>query len=103
MLLFSQSEWYLVSIPLLAGLGFCNNMFRTGNGTLVQLLVPDELRGRVISIYMLDQGFVPLATLLISLLIHIWNPGDAFTAIASVCLVFAVLQAVAFREVRRLE
>ena len=102
-LLFSQSEWYLVSIPLLAGLGFCNNMFRTGNGTLVQLLVPDELRGRVISIYMLDQGFVPLATLLISLLIHIWNPGDAFTAIASVCLVFAVLQAVAFREVRRLE
>ena len=102
-LLFSRSEVYPVSLVLLAGLGFSNNLFRTGNGTLVQLLVPDDLRGRVMSIYMLDQGFVPLATLLISLLIHVWNPGDAFTVIASVSLVLAVLQAVAFREVRQLE
>ena len=33
---------------------------RTVNQTLVQLLSPDELRGRILGIYMLDRGMKPL-------------------------------------------
>ena len=102
-LLFAQSRWYLVSMVCLAGMGFCQNTFRVANNTLVQTIVPDHLRGRVTSLYMLDTGLVPLATLLISLLIHLWNPAEAFTVIAGVSLSLAILQALAFRRVRQLD
>ena len=44
--------------------GFSQMTFMTTNQTLLQLNIPDELRGRITSIYMLDQGLVPLGTLL---------------------------------------
>ena len=100
--LFAQSEWYLLSIAALAGLGFCQYTFRVGNSTLIQGTVPDDLRGRVMSLYMLDSGFVPLATLVISLFVHYWNPQDAFTVVGIVALGLALLQFVGFSVVRRL-
>ncbi|PKB64090.1 MAG: hypothetical protein BZY80_04140 [SAR202 cluster bacterium Io17-Chloro-G2] len=100
--LFAQSEWYPVSIAALAGLGFCQYIFRVGNSTLIQSTVPDDLRGRVMSLYMLDSGFVPLATLVISLMVHVWNPQDAFTAVGILALALALIQFAAFRLVRRL-
>jgi hypothetical protein len=102
-LLFAQSHWYLISILTLCGLGFCQYIFRVGNSTLMQLVTPDELRGRVMSIYMLDHGLTPLATLLISVYIHYWNPSGAFTVVASVSLGLAILQLIFFRAARQLE
>ncbi|MBI4299107.1 MAG: hypothetical protein HY666_05025 [Chloroflexi bacterium] len=34
----------------------------TTNQTLLQMNIPDEFRGRITSIYMLDQGLLPLGT-----------------------------------------
>jgi hypothetical protein len=45
----------------------------------------------------------PLATLLISLFVHLWNPSGAFTVIAAVSLGLAVLQALTFRRARQLD
>ena len=87
----------------LAGLGFFQYIFRVGNNTLIQTLVPDPLRGRVMSIYMLDNGLTPLATMAISYLIHIWSPGGVYTVIAAISLALALLQLVLFRRVRALE
>ena len=87
----------------LAGLGFFQYIFRVGNNTLIQTLVPDPLRGRVMSIYMLDNGLTPLATMAISYLIYIWSPGGAYTVIAAISLALALLQLVLFRRVRALE
>ena len=102
-LLFSQSTWYLASMGCLAGLGFFQYIFRVGNNTLLQTIVPDALRGRVMSIYMLDNGLTPLATMGISFLIHVWSPAGAYTTLASISLVLALLQLAFFRRVRRLE
>ena len=102
-LLFSQSTWYLSSMACLAGLGFFQYMFRVGNNTLIQTIVPDSLRGRVMSIYMLDNGLTPLATMLISFFIHVWSPAGAYSVIALISLALALLQLVFFRRVWKLE
>ena len=102
-LLFAQSTWYFASMALLAGLGFFQYIFRVGNNTLIQTIVPDALRGRVMSIYMLDNGLTPLATMAISFWIHIWSPAGAYTTIAAISLVLALLQLVFFKRARELE
>ena len=101
-ILFSQSYWMAVSFGMLMGMGFCQYVFRVANGTLLQTVVPDTLRGRVMSIYMLDHGLTPLATLLISLFIHLWQPSHAFTVIGVIALAIALLQTLAFRNARAL-
>ena len=102
-LLFAQSTWYLVSIGLLVGVGFGQYVFRVANSVLVQTIVPDAVRGRVMSIYMLDHAFVGVSTLLISLAVHVWNPSDTFTVVAIVGLGLSIMCGLAFREARQLE
>ena len=101
-ILFSQSYWMAVSFGMLMGMGFCQYVFRVANSTLLQTVVPDGLRGRVMSIYMLDHGLTPLSTLLISLFIHLWNPSDAFTVIGIIALAVTILQTLTFRSARAL-
>ena len=102
-LLFSQSQWLWVSFAMLTGLGFTQYVFRVANGTLIQTVVPDTFRSRVMSIYMLDHGITPLATLLIGLFIDLWNPSWVFTVMAGASLFFAVVQAIFFSSTRQLE
>ena len=102
-LLFSQSQWLWVSFAMLAGLGFSQYVFRVANGTLIQIVVPDEFRSRVMSIYMLDHGITPLSTLLIGLFIDLWNPSWVFTIISAVSLFLGVVQAISFHSTRQLE
>ncbi len=102
-LLFSQSQWLWVSFAMLTGLGFSQYVFRVANGTLIQTVVPDAFRSRVMSIYMLDHGITPLATLLIGLCIDLWEPTWVFTVMASVSLFLTVVQAVFFNSTRQLE
>ena len=102
-LAFANSTWFIASLILLAGMGFCQYVFRVGNSTLLQIIVPDDLRGRVMSIYFLDNGFTPLATFLISLLVHIWNPSGAFTVIGGVSVILALIQCITFKQARDLE
>ena len=102
-LLFSQSQWLWVSFAMLAGLGFSQYVFRVANGTLIQTVVPDAFRSRVMSIYMLDHGITPMATLLIGLFIELWEPSWVFTVMAAVSLVMTIVQAVFFNSTRQLE
>ncbi|MCH2676545.1 MAG: hypothetical protein MK099_12580 [Dehalococcoidia bacterium] len=44
------------------------------------------------SIYMLDDGLTLVTTMAISFWIHIWSSGGAYTTIASLSLVLALLQ-----------
>ena len=102
-LLFAQSQWLWVSFAMLTGLGFSQYVFRVANGTLIQTVVPDSFRSRVMSIYMLDHGITPLATLLIGLCIDLWGPAMVFTVMAAAALCVTVTQAIFFRSTRQLE
>lgn len=48
--------------------GISSQLYRTTNRTLFQVLVPDHLRGRILSIAMMDRGFIAVGTLLLSLI-----------------------------------
>ncbi len=60
---FALSPTLQVGLPLLALAGFFEIIFFTTNQTLLQLSVPDELRGRVSSIINLNVGLMPIGAL----------------------------------------
>jgi MFS family permease len=65
LVLFSASRWYWLSFAILIISGFTMMMQFTATNTLIQAMVPDQLRGRVMSIYsMMFLGMSPLGSLL---------------------------------------
>jgi MFS family permease len=65
LVLFSVSRWYWMSIAALALAGLTMMMQFTSTNTLIQAMVPDQLRGRVMSIYsMMFLGMTPIGSLL---------------------------------------
>ena len=76
LVLFSASHWYWVSLAILVISGFTMMMQFTATNTLIQAMVPDQLRGRVMSIYsMMFLGMTPLGSLLAGALAeHIGAP-----------------------------
>jgi MFS family permease len=65
LVLFSASHWYWVSCAILVVSGFTMMMQFTATNTLIQAMVPDQLRGRVMSLYsMMFLGMSPIGSLL---------------------------------------
>jgi MFS family permease len=63
--LFSLSEHFWLSAALLLPAGFCMMLQMSCSNTLIQALVPGELRGRVMALYlMMFMGMAPLGALL---------------------------------------
>ena len=103
MVVFGQSHWLLLSLGMMATMGLCQTSFITSNLTLVQTMSPDRLRGRVASIYMLENGFGPLAILLIGIYIEVVGAGFAFSSVAAACLALAIYFQLFFSQVRSLK
>ena len=65
LVLFSGSHCYWISFTILVFSGFTMMMQFTATNTLIQAMVPDQLRGRVMSLYaMMFLGMSPLGSLL---------------------------------------
>jgi len=71
LLLFSFSRLLWLSAVLLVPAGFCMMIQMASSNTLIQSMVPDRLRGRVMSVYaMTFMGMAPLGALLAGSLAH---------------------------------
>jgi MFS family permease len=69
----------VIALFLLAGGGFANALLMSLNQTILQQTVPDHLRGRVMSVYMLTWGLMPLGTLPIGWIAqHHGTPASIF-------------------------
>jgi Transmembrane secretion effector len=64
LVIFSQTTSLRLALLSLVGVGSCQVMFNATVNTLLHLTIPDQLRGRVMSIYMLDRGLMPAGALL---------------------------------------
>ena len=64
LILFSQSKMFWLSVALLVPVGYGMMLETTSSNTLIQAMVPDELRGRVLAVYtMMFMGMAPLGSL----------------------------------------
>jgi MFS family permease len=64
LVLFALSRNFELSLFILMVTGAAQMLYLTTNQTILQLTVEDEMRGRVMGIYMLSQGMMPLGGLL---------------------------------------
>jgi MFS family permease len=65
LILFSMSHWFWLSVLLIMPAGFSMILQMASSNTLIQTMVPDELRGRVMAVYsMMFMGMAPFGALL---------------------------------------
>lgn len=65
LILFSFSRYFWLSAALLLPVGFCMMLQMSSSNTLIQSMVPDHLRGRVMAMYsMMFMGMAPFGALL---------------------------------------
>ncbi len=91
LILFSLSHWYALSMFLLVPMGFSMMTQMASSNTLVQVMVPDRLRGRMMAVYsMTFMGMAPVGALLYGILAeHIGAPwtlrlGGAIAIVGSI-------------------
>jgi len=88
-ILFSQIPTYpLVLLPLV-GAGFCQLTYIVTSYTMLQILAPDELRGRVLSLYYLNRGLGPLGSLLAGFMAESLGAPLTVTLMASIVILLA--------------
>jgi MFS family permease len=71
LVLFASSRSFWLSTALLVPAGFCMMLQMASSNTLIQTMVPDHLRGRVMSVYsMMFMGMAPFGALMGGALAH---------------------------------
>lgn len=70
LILFSQAVSFWPAVALLVGVGSFQVLFMATTNTMLQVIVPDALRGRVLSIYNLDRGLMPVGALMAGVTAH---------------------------------
>ncbi len=100
---FSLSEHLWLSLLLMALAGFCEMTFIVTNQTLLQLSIPDELRGRVNGIITLSNGLMPIGSLIAGVGADLLGPRPTalwLSAAAGTISLAALLTSRTLREYR---
>lgn len=80
------SHIFVLSVGLLALLGFFSIIYSASTQTRLQIIVPDELRGRVMSVYtLLFAGTTPIGSQFVGTISERWNVGVSLVAAAVIC------------------
>lgn len=61
--IFAWTTNFTLALIVLVAIGACQIFYMATTNTMLQVIVPDHLRGRVMSIYMLDRGLMPIGAL----------------------------------------
>ncbi len=102
LILFSLSSWFFVSLFILFLVGITEMFSRTINQTLVQLLSPDELRGRILGVYMLNQGMKPLGGFLMGAGASLLGTPLTSALGAGICMIIALSLLIRSSRIREL-
>ncbi|MCC6381969.1 MAG: MFS transporter [Dehalococcoidia bacterium] len=94
LMLFAISPWFLLALPLVLASDVFASVFNTVNNTAIQVIIPDHVRGRVMSLMMMTFGLTPLGLLPVSALAEAMGAPFAvavsagLTAVATLAFLF---------------
>jgi len=100
---FSLSPALGLSLGLLVFVGVSQQAFMTMMNTLLLTLTPSELQGRIMSIYMLDRGLMPLGSVMAGWIASAFGAPIALVVMGSVCVFLALSMGSLFPVLRKLE
>lgn len=103
LILFSQITWFPLALVSLVLVGMFQMFFLASTATMLQMIVPDKLRGRVLSLYMLDRGFMPLGALFAGTFAHFIGAPMTVAIMGGIVIVLTLLVAWRIPAVRALE
>ncbi len=103
-IVFATSRLVPVSVVALAFLGGCQVLYYATTNTLLQVLVPGRLRGRVMSLYILTSwGLIPVGNVVAGAVAEHASATIALVGGSVLTLACAIVAAVAVPELRRLD
>ena len=100
-ILFAHSHWLVPALVLIAVMALAQSTFRTSSNTLIQSLVPDQLRSRVTSLEHYGQGFVFMSSLAVGLLVDLTTVVVALTIVGVAGLVLSSISYMILPRVRQ--
>lgn len=90
LVLFSRSPVLSMAMAFTFLAGLSNSAYTSQDQTIIQTLAPSELRGRILGVYLLNRGLMPLGSLLAGALASLWGAPLAVTAMGASCILLAV-------------
>lgn len=100
LMVFAVIPWFVLAAIVLAIQSGFQMVYNSTNNTILQTITPDEYRGRVMSIYMLDHGLAPLGAFVAGAVAEIAGVRFAMLVGGGVTLALVLLLATRFRELR---
>lgn len=101
--LFALSPWFLLALPLVLIADIFASVFTTMNNTVVQLLIPDAVRGRVMALMMMTFGLTPLGTLPVSVVAEAFGAPFAVASASVVTVLLSLLIFILSKSIRDLD
>ena len=101
--LFAWSQWFWVSWAILLFVGMGSIAYISLGTTVLQLSVPQELQGRVMSLWYVSAGFMFIGSLPMALVAELVNWPVALAGGATICFAFTLWLAILRPTLRRLE
>ena len=102
-ILFAWSPWVPMAFVVIATMAFFQAAFRTTNGTLIQTLVPDELRSRITSLQGIGRGLVVFSSLAVGWFVSFTSVVFAITTIGIVGVTISASFYIVFKKIKILE
>lgn len=103
-MVFAVSRFVPLSVVALAVLGACQVLYYATTNTMLQVLVPARLRGRVMSLYILAAlGMIPIGNVVAGAIAERSSATLALVAGGAVTLLAVAAVAIAAPEIRRLQ
>ena len=102
-LILGLSGWVWLSVGIMLVMGLSQTHFIVGNQTLIQSLVPDNLRGRVTSVWHYEQGLIPLIAAITAGIGVLVGIDTAMVITGVIAVAIALLFLIRFDDIRRLD
>ena len=102
-ILFAWSPWVPVAFVVIATMAFFQAAFRTTNATLMQTLVPDELRSRITSLQSIGRGLLVFSSLAVGWFISLTSVVLSITMVGMLGVGLSIVMLLVLKRVRRLE